>query len=92
MASSHDANTDTPRRARGRAASIAARLAFAAMALGIGIAVAHADNADGTPRQPDSNAQRAAQNPAPARVILPAPWEQAPARPAVAPAEPADRK
>lgn len=70
------------------AASIGAAAAFAAAALVIQIAGASADNADGTAPQADANVQRTAQNPPPARVILPAPWEQAtPAPPpAVVPA------
>jgi hypothetical protein len=73
------------------AASVGAGVGFVALALGI--AIAHADNASDEPRQPDAHVQRAAQNLPPARVILPAPWEQAvPVQPVATPAKPADQK
>ncbi|WP_050406123.1 hypothetical protein [Bradyrhizobium embrapense] len=75
------------------AASIGAGLGLAAMAMGI--AVARADSAGEEPRSAnaDASVQRAAQNLPPARVILPAPWEQAaPAQPVAAPANPAAHK
>ncbi|MGY3530952.1 hypothetical protein [Bradyrhizobium sp. USDA 4452] len=77
------------------AASIGAGLGLAAMAMGITIAVARADSAGEEPRSAnaDASVQRAAQNLPPARVILPAPWEQAaPAQPVAAPANPAAHK
>ena len=50
--------------------------------------IARADNGAGEPRQPDAAAERTAERLPPARVILPAPWEQAaPVRPAVAPTD-----
>ncbi|WP_166299509.1 hypothetical protein [Bradyrhizobium sp. 2S1] len=74
-------------------ASIGAGLGFVALALGIMIAIARADSASDEPRPTNANVQRAAQNLPPARVILPAPWEQAaPVQPVGAPAKPADRK
>ncbi|KWV47785.1 hypothetical protein AS156_19295 [Bradyrhizobium macuxiense] len=64
-----------------------------ALALGVCASVAHADNTDDKPRQPDANVQRTAQSLPPARVILPAPWEPAaPVRPAATPAVSTDRK
>ncbi|MCC8943342.1 hypothetical protein H8A99_44815 [Bradyrhizobium sp. Arg68] len=76
------------------AALIGAAPVVVAMALGIWVAVAYADHANGEPPpQADANLQRAAQSPPPARVILPAPWEQAaPARPVTPPAEPTNRR
>ncbi|GKQ53293.1 hypothetical protein [Bradyrhizobium sp. Ce-3] len=76
-------------------ASIGAGVGLAAMALGITIAIARADNAGDEPHSANAtvNVQRAAQIPPPARVILPAPWEQAaPAQPVAAPAKPAHRQ
>ncbi|MDH2385790.1 hypothetical protein [Bradyrhizobium sp. CER78] len=103
MTSSHLAILNRPRTGVA-AASIGARLAaglvtglgFATLALGITIAIARADNSGAAP-QPASapasaNVQRASQTLPPARVILPAPWEQAaPMQPVAAPAKPADR-
>ncbi|MFQ3454273.1 hypothetical protein PMN64_13270 [Bradyrhizobium sp. UFLA01-814] len=75
------------------AASIGAGLGLAALALGITIAIARADNSANEPHPANANVQRAAQNSPPARVILPAPWEQAaPAQRVAAPTKPADRK
>ncbi|QOZ37138.1 hypothetical protein XH92_40945 [Bradyrhizobium sp. CCBAU 53421] len=71
-------------------AGLVAGLGFAGLALGI--AVARADNTGDEPQPAHVNAgvQRAAQTLPPARVILPAPWEQAaPAQPVAAPAKPA---
>lgn len=77
----------------GLVAGLVAGLGLAALALGIYIAIARADNAGDEPRPANANVQRAAQNPPPARVILPAPWEQAsPAQPVAAPAKPEERK
>ena len=70
-----------------------ASFAWAALALCMCGVAARADNADGAPRQPDASTQRTAQTLPPARVILPAPWEQAtPAQPAVVPATSSERK
>ena len=77
------------------AASIGAGFRFVALALGITIAVARADSAGDEPQPAHANAsvQRAAQTLPPARVILPAPWEQAaPAQPVATSAKPADHK
>ncbi|MGY3486748.1 hypothetical protein ACVW1C_004631 [Bradyrhizobium sp. USDA 4011] len=77
------------------AASIGAGLGLAAMVLGISIAVARADNVGDEPQAVHANAgvQRAAQTLPPARVILPAPWEQAaPVQPVAASAQPSDHK
>ncbi|MEN3347251.1 MAG: hypothetical protein V7632_886 [Bradyrhizobium sp.] len=75
------------------AASIKAGLALSALVLGIVGAVARADNSTHEPRPPDADAQRTAPNPPPARVILPAPWEQvAPAPAAAAPVATTGRK
>ncbi|UGA43688.1 hypothetical protein HU230_0036470 [Bradyrhizobium quebecense] len=77
------------------AASIGAGLGLAVLALGISIAVARADNAGDEPQPAHVNAgvQRAAQTLPPARVILPAPWEQAaPAQPVATSAKPSDHK
>ncbi|MCA6124979.1 hypothetical protein J6500_24240 [Bradyrhizobium sp. WSM 1704] len=64
------------------AAPVKASLALAALLLGVVGAVAHADNTTSEPRPPAPvDAQRTAQNPPPARVILPAPWEPATATP-----------
>ncbi|MHC6153345.1 hypothetical protein ACVSQB_16335 [Bradyrhizobium elkanii] len=74
-------------------AALAAGIGFVALTLGIHVAIARADNSGDEPRPENANVQRAAQNLPPARVILPAPWEQAaPAQPVAAPAKPADRK
>ncbi|WP_375785614.1 hypothetical protein ACE10Z_40160 [Bradyrhizobium sp. Pha-3] len=94
MTSSHLAILDRPRTGV-VAASIGAGVGLAALALGITIAIARADNAgdEQHPANASVNVQRAAQIPPPARVILPAPWEQAaPAQPVAAPAKPADRE
>jgi hypothetical protein len=87
MASRYLATMNRPPSAIVRAAaSIGAALAFVVIVLGVYLAVVQADAASGEPRQADTNVPRTAQNPPPARVILPAPWEQAaPARPAAAP-------
>lgn len=75
------------------AASIKAGLALTALLLGIIGAVARADNSASDIRQPDADAPRTAQTPPPARVILPAPWEQAMPAPSVAkPAAAQERK
>jgi hypothetical protein len=78
------------------AASIKAGVALTALLLGIiGIigAMARADNSTSGIRQPDTDAQRTAQTPPPARVILPAPWEQAMPAPSIAkPAAAQERK
>ncbi|QIG96856.1 MULTISPECIES: hypothetical protein [unclassified Bradyrhizobium] len=94
MASSHLAILNKRRSAMLRSAgSIGAALGSIALTLGIAIAIAHADSASDEPRPANANVQRAAQNLPPARVILPAPWEQAaPTAPVAAPAKPADRK
>jgi hypothetical protein len=97
MAQRHAASTSRPRSVGlGVApprASIRAILALAAAVLGVCAVLAHADNVEGEPRQSDTNVQRAAQTPPPARVVLPAPWEQAtPVPTTVTPAAPADRK
>ncbi|UGY18180.1 hypothetical protein [Bradyrhizobium septentrionale] len=94
MTSSHLATMSSPRTGVVRSAgSIGAGLGFAALAVGITIAIARADSASGEARPANANVQRAAQNLPPARVILPAPWEQAaPVQPVAAPAKPADRK
>ncbi|WP_420967348.1 hypothetical protein [Bradyrhizobium sp. B120] len=92
MTSSHLAILNRPRTGV-VAASIGAGLA--ALALGITIAVAHADNAGDEPQPANVSAgvQRAAQTLPPARVILPALWEQAaPAQPVATSAKPADHK
>lgn len=94
MTSSHLAILNRPRTGV-VAASIGAGLGLAVMAMGITIAVARADSASEEPRpaNADASVQRAAQNLPPARVILPAPWEQAaPAQQVTAPANPADHK
>ncbi|MCC8956495.1 hypothetical protein H8B02_24625 [Bradyrhizobium sp. Pear77] len=94
MTSSHLAILNRPRTGV-VAASIVAGLGLAALALGITIAVAHADNAGDEPQPAhvDPGVQRAAQTLPPARVILPAPWEQAaPAQPVATSAKPADHK
>ncbi|MGY3693558.1 hypothetical protein ACVIGA_003638 [Bradyrhizobium sp. USDA 3240] len=94
MTPSHLAILNRPR-AGVVAASIGAGLGLAVVAMGITIAVARADSAseESRPANADANVQRAAQNLPPARVILPAPWEQAaPAQPVAAPANPADHK
>ncbi|WP_342708356.1 hypothetical protein AAFG13_23445 [Bradyrhizobium sp. B124] len=94
MTPSHLATMNRPRTGV-VAASIGAGLGLAALALGITTAIARADSAGEEPRPANANAtvQRAAQNLPPARVILPAPWEQAaPAQPVTAPANPADHK
>ncbi|MCC8950340.1 hypothetical protein ACVMIH_004935 [Bradyrhizobium sp. USDA 4503] len=94
MTSSHPAILNRPRAGVVRSAVlVGAALGSVALALGIDVATARADNARDEPRPENANVQRAAQNPPPARVILPAPWEQAaPAQPVAAPAKPADRK
>ncbi|MGY3440940.1 MULTISPECIES: hypothetical protein [unclassified Bradyrhizobium] len=75
------------------AASLGAGLGLAALALGITIAIARADNSGDEQHPANANVQRAAQLPPPARVILPAPWEQAtPAQPVAAPAKSEVRK
>ncbi len=75
------------------AALIGAGFGFVALALGVSIAVVNADSSGDEPRPVNGNVQRAAQTPPPARVILPAPWEQAaPAQPAAAPAKPVDHR
>lgn len=73
---------------------IPARLAMAAFALGVCAVLAYADGADGGHRPPDANIQRTTQDLPPARVILPAPWEQASpvAPPAGAPERSTDRR
>ena len=94
MTSSHLAILNRPRTGV-VAASIGAGLGLAAMALGFTIAVARADNAGDEPQPAHVNAgvQRAAQTLPPARVILPAPWEQAaPAQPVPTSAKPSDHK
>ncbi|MCS3453402.1 MULTISPECIES: hypothetical protein [Bradyrhizobium] len=92
MTSSHPAIMNRPRTGV-VAASIGAGLGLAALALGMTVAIARADNAGDEPQPANANVQRAAQNPPPARVILPAPWEQAaPAQPVAAPAKPEVRK
>jgi hypothetical protein len=69
------------------------RLIVAAIAFGVSAVAAQADSAVSTSQQPGPDAQRAPQNPPPARVVLPAPWEQAvPVPPAAAPVEAAGRK
>ncbi|MGY2809740.1 hypothetical protein [Bradyrhizobium sp. USDA 4506] len=94
MTSSHPAILNRPRAGVVRSAVlVGAALGSVALALGIDIAIARADYSGDEPRPENSNVQRATQNPPPARVILPAPWEQAaPAQPVAAPAKPADRK
>ncbi|MGY4575435.1 hypothetical protein [Bradyrhizobium sp. USDA 3256] len=94
MTSSHPAILNRPRAGAVRSAAlVGAALGFVALALGIHVAIARADNSGDEPRPENANVQRAAQNPPPARVILPAPWQQAaPAQPVAAPAKPADRK
>lgn len=98
MTSSHPAIMNRARPAMLRSAAsigagLVAGLGLAALALGIYIAIARADNAGDEPRPANANVQRAAQIPPPARVILPAPWEQAsPAQPVAAPAKPEQRK
>lgn len=75
------------------AASIRAGLVLTALLLGIIGAVARADNSSNEPQQPDADAQRTEQTSPPARVILPAPWEQAtPAPPVARPAVAQERK
>ncbi|PAY09031.1 MULTISPECIES: hypothetical protein [Bradyrhizobium] len=92
MTSSHLAILNRPRTGVA-AASIGAALGFAALALGITIAIARADNSGDAPQPAAANVQRASQTLPPARVILPAPWEQAaPLQPVAAPAKPADRQ
>ncbi|PDT74656.1 hypothetical protein [Bradyrhizobium sp. C9] len=94
MTSSHLAILNRPRTGV-VAASIGTGLGLAIMAMGITIAIARADSASEEPRpaNADAGVQRAAQNLPPARVILPAPWEQAaPAQQVTAPANPADHK
>ncbi|MCC8982751.1 hypothetical protein [Bradyrhizobium acaciae] len=92
MTSSHPAILNG-RRTGVAAASIGAGLGLAALALGITIAIARADNSGDEQHSADANVQRAAQLPPPARVILPAPWEQAtPAQPVAAPAKSEVRK
>ncbi|MCP1848078.1 MULTISPECIES: hypothetical protein [unclassified Bradyrhizobium] len=94
MTSSHPAILNRPRAGVVRSvALVGAALGSVALTLGILVATARADNARDEPRSENANVQRRAQNPPPARVILPAPWEQAaPAQPVAAPAKPADRK
>lgn len=92
MTSSHLATMCSPWTGVAR---IVAGLGFVALALGITIAIARADNASEEPRATNANAsvQRAAQNLPPARVILPAPWEQAaPLQPVTAPVKPRDHQ
>ncbi|MBR1206218.1 MULTISPECIES: hypothetical protein [unclassified Bradyrhizobium] len=100
MTSSHLATMSSPwtgvvRPVASIGAGVVAGLGFVALALDITIAIARADSASDEQRPANANAtvQRAAQNLPPARVILPAPWEQAaPAQPVTAPASPADHK
>ncbi|MGN1289368.1 MAG: hypothetical protein ACI4XG_22690 [Bradyrhizobium sp.] len=96
MSSSHHAILNRPRTGVAAAsigAGLAAGLGFAALALGITIAIARADNSGDAPQPASANLQRASQTLPPARVILPAPWEQAaPVQPVAAPARPADRQ
>ena len=90
MTSSHLAILNR-RRIGVAAASIGAGLGLAALALGI--TIARADNSGDEQHPANANVQRAAQLPPPARVILPAPWEQAaPAQPVAAPAKSEVRK
>ncbi|MES5489122.1 hypothetical protein QMZ05_40810 [Bradyrhizobium sp. INPA03-11B] len=99
MTSSHLAILNRPRTGvaaasigAGLATGLATGLGFAALALGITIAIARADNSGDAPQPASPNVQRASQILPPARVILPAPWEQAaPVQPVAAPAKPADR-
>ncbi|WP_407168168.1 hypothetical protein [Bradyrhizobium sp. ORS 111] len=73
--------------------AVSLRLAVAAVALAARAPIAHADEMDSRARPSDPHVQRTAQNPPPARVILPAPWEPAaPERSAAAPAGPTDHK
>ncbi|OKO67624.1 hypothetical protein [Bradyrhizobium sp. NAS96.2] len=96
MSSSHLAILNRPRTGVAAAsigAGLATGLGFAALALGITIAIARADSSVNAPQPASANVQRASQTLPPARVILPAPWEQAaPAQPGAAPAKPADRR
>jgi hypothetical protein len=63
------------------------------LALGITIAIARADNPGDAPQPATANMQRTSQTLPPARVILPAPWEQAASpQPVVAPAQSQGRK
>jgi len=90
MTSSHPAILNR-RRTGVAAASIGAGLGLAALALGI--TIARADNSGDEQHSTNANVERAAQLPPPARVILPAPWEQAPpAQPAAAPVKSEVRK
>lgn len=91
MTSSHLAILNRPRPGI-TAASIGAGLGLAALALGITIAIARADNPGDAPPAA-ANMQRTSQTLPPARVILPAPWEQAASpQPVVAPAQSQGRK
>ncbi|KIU48642.1 MULTISPECIES: hypothetical protein [Bradyrhizobium] len=93
MTSSHLAILDRQTGVARFAALIGAGLGLVALALGVSIAVVNADSGGDVPRPANATVQRAAQTPPPARVILPAPWEQAaPAQSAAAPAKPADRR
>ncbi|TWB96247.1 hypothetical protein FBZ93_108289 [Bradyrhizobium macuxiense] len=96
MTSSHLAILNRPRTGAAAvsiAAGLAAGFGFAAFALGITMVIARADNSGDAPQPASANVQRASQTLPPARVILPAPWEQAaPVQPVAAPAKPADRQ
>ena len=92
MTSPHLASLNRPRPGI-TAASIGAGLGLAALALGITIAIARADNPGDAPQPATANMQRTSQTLPPARVILPAPWEQAASpQPVVAPAQSQGRK
>lgn len=90
MTSSHLAILNRRSGVARSAALIGTGFALVALALGVSIAVVNADNSDDAPRPVNATVQRAAQTPPPARVILPAPWEQA--APAQSAAKPADRR
>ena len=96
MTSSHPAILNRTRVARSAAsigAGLVAAVGLVALALGIQVAIARADNDRVAPEPANADVQRAAQHLPPARVILPAPWEQAaPAQPVAAPARRDDRK
>ncbi len=93
MTSSHLAILDRRTGVARSAALIGAGFALVALALGVSVAVVNADGGGEESRPVNATVQRAAQTPPPARVILPAPWEQAaPAQSAAAPAKPADRR
>ncbi len=95
MTPSHLATMSSPWTGVVRSVASIGGFGFVALALGITIAVARADSAGDEPQPAHVNAgvQRAAQTLPPARVILPAPWEQAaPAQPVATSAKPADHK